>query len=453
MGLAHALGGLIRAFSTEKLAAEDRRDGAPFFVFLLSVFGALFAWFLINEPWAEFLNAYSFGLLFGLVAFIHLRQPWVLPSNADLPESNAKIFSFTSEEQKIIEKQSFDILGNLQAALPVVPGRYSPRPVFQSYSCYTPALADLNKHHFDRSAPESLFLTRFPIDQRLWTMEDGKIFAEILATWEPVRQVGSLLWMCSPADSPKKSPPQTSTRHRGEFGKWQGLSPSKDIVFLRFLDLPPSLKSFPLISGESGYVIACRYSDGSERVYRLPPGIAKTGFVVSPLIQSFRDITLFRQTASSLADCVAFAIMPSRSEIAHGSYGFEVTERKPQRPSDTKNIAFLPIQKFRGNAPPELTWINGVEFLQFAGGSVASLLTEPVFVEALSLVVEFPKGSNASASLCVESLTGTERILWRSSGSGVANLHNISLAEGESLVLRTEGSGPTLVRDARLKLH
>lgn len=69
MALAHAMGGLIRAFSTEKLAAEDRRDGAPFFVFLLSVFGALFAWFLINEPWAEFLNAYSFGLLFGLVAF------------------------------------------------------------------------------------------------------------------------------------------------------------------------------------------------------------------------------------------------------------------------------------------------------------------------------------------------------------------------------------------------
>ncbi len=69
MMLAHGLGGLIRAFSTEKLAPEDRRDGAPFFVFLLSVFGALFAWFLINEPWAKVLNAYSFGLLFGLVAF------------------------------------------------------------------------------------------------------------------------------------------------------------------------------------------------------------------------------------------------------------------------------------------------------------------------------------------------------------------------------------------------
>jgi len=69
MALAHGLGGLIRAFSTEKLAKEDRRDGAPFFVFMLSVLGASVAWFFINETWASFLHSYSFGMLFGLVAF------------------------------------------------------------------------------------------------------------------------------------------------------------------------------------------------------------------------------------------------------------------------------------------------------------------------------------------------------------------------------------------------
>ncbi len=63
------MGKAVRAFSTEKLADEDRRDGAPFFVFLLSVFGATFAWFLINEPWAMALHSYTFGMLFGLVAF------------------------------------------------------------------------------------------------------------------------------------------------------------------------------------------------------------------------------------------------------------------------------------------------------------------------------------------------------------------------------------------------
>lgn len=69
LGTAHLMGKAVRAFSTEKLADEDRRDGAPFFVFLLSVFGATFAWFLINEPWAKALHSYTFGMLFGLVAY------------------------------------------------------------------------------------------------------------------------------------------------------------------------------------------------------------------------------------------------------------------------------------------------------------------------------------------------------------------------------------------------
>lgn len=69
LGVAHFFGGIIRAFSTEKLAKEDRRDGAPFFLLLLSVLGAANAWFLIGEPWALALHNFTFGMLFGSVAY------------------------------------------------------------------------------------------------------------------------------------------------------------------------------------------------------------------------------------------------------------------------------------------------------------------------------------------------------------------------------------------------
>ncbi|MDA7761112.1 cell division protein FtsK, partial [Aquiluna sp.] len=69
LAVAHFFGGIIRAFSTEKLAREDRRDGAPFFLLLLSVAGGLNAWFLIQEPWAQIAHNYSFGMLFGLVSY------------------------------------------------------------------------------------------------------------------------------------------------------------------------------------------------------------------------------------------------------------------------------------------------------------------------------------------------------------------------------------------------
>lgn len=68
MLLAHAMGSLVRAFSTEKLADSDRRDGAPFLLFLLSVFGAVFAWFLIDVDFAQEVHNYTFGLLFGAVS-------------------------------------------------------------------------------------------------------------------------------------------------------------------------------------------------------------------------------------------------------------------------------------------------------------------------------------------------------------------------------------------------
>lgn len=69
MALAHLTGGGTRAFSSKTLAPEDRRDGAPFFLFLLSIFGALFSWFLVQEAWAQWLHNFSFGMLFGLTAY------------------------------------------------------------------------------------------------------------------------------------------------------------------------------------------------------------------------------------------------------------------------------------------------------------------------------------------------------------------------------------------------
>ena len=69
MALAHLTGGFVRAFGAGKLAPEDRRDGAPFFLFLLGVCGATFAWFLIAQEWVQFIHNHSFGMLFGLTAY------------------------------------------------------------------------------------------------------------------------------------------------------------------------------------------------------------------------------------------------------------------------------------------------------------------------------------------------------------------------------------------------
>jgi len=69
MAIAHGMGSVVRAFSAEKIAPEERRDGAPLMLFLLSAMGVLFSWFLVNEPWAQLVHQYTFGMLFGAVSF------------------------------------------------------------------------------------------------------------------------------------------------------------------------------------------------------------------------------------------------------------------------------------------------------------------------------------------------------------------------------------------------
>jgi S-DNA-T family DNA segregation ATPase FtsK/SpoIIIE len=69
MFFANAVGQGARALSPDKIAREDRRDGLPFFLFLLAIAGAIFTWFLINEPFSQALNSWTFGLLFGRMSY------------------------------------------------------------------------------------------------------------------------------------------------------------------------------------------------------------------------------------------------------------------------------------------------------------------------------------------------------------------------------------------------
>jgi S-DNA-T family DNA segregation ATPase FtsK/SpoIIIE len=69
LALAHVAGAAARALGPEKLSKEERRDGLPFFLVLLAVAGAVVEWFLIDSAVARNFDAWTFGGLFGRVAF------------------------------------------------------------------------------------------------------------------------------------------------------------------------------------------------------------------------------------------------------------------------------------------------------------------------------------------------------------------------------------------------
>lgn len=70
MGLAHATGGLFRAFGPETLEKDQRRDGFPFLLVLFAVAGAVVEWFFIGSDAAALISAYTVGGLLGREAFV-----------------------------------------------------------------------------------------------------------------------------------------------------------------------------------------------------------------------------------------------------------------------------------------------------------------------------------------------------------------------------------------------
>ena len=70
LGLAHATGGLFRAFGPETLEKDQRRDGFPFLLVLLAIAGAVNEWFFIGNEVAANISAYSVGAALGREAFV-----------------------------------------------------------------------------------------------------------------------------------------------------------------------------------------------------------------------------------------------------------------------------------------------------------------------------------------------------------------------------------------------
>ena len=80
--------------------------------------------------------------------------------------------------QKLIGDASVDVLGFEQAIALFNDFNYTPRPVFQSYTVYTPRLAELNANFIvSEDAPEFMLLKLQVIDERPLMMDDAQLMS------------------------------------------------------------------------------------------------------------------------------------------------------------------------------------------------------------------------------------------------------------------------------------
>jgi hypothetical protein len=202
--------------------------------------------------------------------------------------------------------------------------QFDPRPVIQSYSAFTPELAELNAAHLRGShAPDNILFDINSVNNNFPSLEDGRSCPELLTRYDITDLTGQFV-ILKRSSHPRK--------HR--------LTPLADVPVQLGVPVTIAINDAPLWAELEisptlfGAVVATLYKppvlnlsvsleDGRQLLFRVVPGMARSGFLLSPLIpdnESFaslyspaywhnlrglhiKSLTLFAVTASGSTPC------------------------------------------------------------------------------------------------------------------------------------------------------
>jgi hypothetical protein len=173
---------------------------------------------------------------------------------------------------------------------------WAPRPVTQSYSAFTPELAELNLRHLQgANAPDNILFRVEPIDSRLPSLEDGLSWPALINGYSLWRLQGQSAYL-------RKRTTDNNEMARGEvdlydarheFGEEVTLPESNDPLFAR-IDIQPTLlgRALSVLYKLPELHIAMQLRDGRVKHYRVISSMMKTDFLITPLVKNTKDFLL-----------------------------------------------------------------------------------------------------------------------------------------------------------------
>jgi hypothetical protein len=193
-----------------------------------------------------------------------------------------------------------DIYPHDLAALIASGNPWAPRPVPQSYSAYTPALASLNAAHLQGpQAPAQVVFRIGPIDGRYPSLEDGPSWPTLLSHYALAQQDSRYLYLHQRALPLLRQ--QTLLLQALEPTGGAVALPGGAAVLYAQVDLQPTLwgRLLSLLYKSEPLWLAVDLANGQSHRYRLVAGMARAGFVLSPLLQSNADFVRLAGAAGS----------------------------------------------------------------------------------------------------------------------------------------------------------
>jgi hypothetical protein len=173
---------------------------------------------------------------------------------------------------------------------------WAPRPVTQSYSVYTPELAELNFQHLQgANAPDNILFRVEPIDGRLPSLEDGLSWPALINGYSLRKLEGQSAYLRKRTTDRNSvaSAEVNLYNSRQELGVEVTLPESNDPLFAS-IDIQRTLlgRVLSVLYKLPELHMTMRLRDGRTRNYRVISNMMKTDFLISPLVKNTEEFLL-----------------------------------------------------------------------------------------------------------------------------------------------------------------
>jgi hypothetical protein len=262
-------------------------------------------------------------------------------------EFDAATDSIRKKKSIPILQGTTDIYSFNQSYLISSKNTWHPRPIFQSYSAYTSTLAEINKQHLigDR-APDNIVFSVEPIDRRLPSIEDGASWPVLMSNYKITRFEHDFLFLQKDinAHSPQKPLKLASEKHN--LGDSVDI-PDSNQPLLAHIQIKKTTWGHvaSLLFKPSQLQITLELKSGSKKTYRIIASMAKSGFILSPLIENTAEFGLLYGKSELLKSKIvkSISITPRDGKSSHweSEYTIIFSQIETGNPVEIANIYTL----------------------------------------------------------------------------------------------------------------
>lgn len=221
-----------------------------------------------------------------------------------------------------------DIYSFAQSYLLSTENHWSPRPIFQSYSVFSSDLVEKNRRHLmSNNSPDNIIFKLEPIDNRFPSLEDGASWPLLMANYKPRQTLNEFLLLKKKTILTKKNLLSALMSEKHILGEPVTVPLFNQAIFAEFeikATFWGKLATFFLRSNPLQINLVLK--DGTKKHYRLLANMAKTGFLVSPLIENTAEFAkLYDKDEPLDAKMVrSFTITASKNKMNHWSKDYVV---------------------------------------------------------------------------------------------------------------------------------